>query len=88
MKPARKELIQDFQGGKKVDCAIIKVTLDESQPDRKVSIGATLNGELKEAFITLLQKNQTFFCYMSMFYRRSGEKKICLTYVQVSFATS
>ena len=68
MKPARKELIQDFQGGKKVDYAIIKVTLDESQPDRKVSIGATLNGELKEAFITLLQKNQTFFCLVSRRY--------------------
>ncbi|KAG7583597.1 Ribonuclease H domain [Arabidopsis suecica] len=48
---------------KKEDDVVIEVVLEEDEPDRKVRIGATLTGEIKEALIELLRKNKTSFAW-------------------------
>ncbi|KAG7583508.1 Ribonuclease H domain [Arabidopsis suecica] len=47
--------------GQKEDDVVIEVVLEEDKPDRKVRIGVTLIGEIKEALIELLRKNKTSF---------------------------
>ncbi|KAG7588597.1 Ribonuclease H-like superfamily [Arabidopsis suecica] len=58
-KPAMKGIIPRFPSGQKVDDVVIEVVLEEDKPDRKVRIGATLTGKIKEALIELLRKNKT-----------------------------
>ena len=66
-KHAKKGINPRFPSGKKVDDVIVEVIVDESQPDRKVQISATLSGELKEVLVALLRKRQSFF---RLVYRR------------------
>ncbi|KAG7588731.1 Ribonuclease H-like superfamily [Arabidopsis suecica] len=61
-KPAKKE-IPRFPSGQKEDDVVIEVVLEEDKPDRKVRIGVTLTGEIKEALIELLRKNKTSFAW-------------------------
>ncbi|KAG7552243.1 Retrotransposon gag domain [Arabidopsis thaliana x Arabidopsis arenosa] len=61
--PAKKGIIPRFPSGQKEDDVIIEVVLEEDKPDRKVRIGATLTGEIKEALIELLRKNKTSFAW-------------------------
>ncbi|KAG7543894.1 Ribonuclease H domain [Arabidopsis thaliana x Arabidopsis arenosa] len=49
--------------GQKEDEVVIEVTLEEDKPDRKVRIGVTLTGEIKEALIELLRKNKSSFAW-------------------------
>ncbi|KAG7556517.1 Integrase catalytic core [Arabidopsis suecica] len=49
--------------GQKEDDVVIEVVLEEDKPDRKVRIGVTLTGEIKEALIELLRKNKTSFAW-------------------------
>ncbi|KAG7599008.1 Reverse transcriptase domain [Arabidopsis suecica] len=49
--------------GQKEDNVVIEVILEEDKPDRKVRIGVTLTGEIKEALIELLRKNKTSFAW-------------------------
>nr|WP_152413087.1 hypothetical protein [Nitrolancea hollandica] len=37
--------------------------MEEDKPDRKIRIGATLTGQIKEALIELLRKNKTSFAW-------------------------
>ncbi|KAG7552038.1 Ribonuclease H-like superfamily [Arabidopsis thaliana x Arabidopsis arenosa] len=52
-----------FPSGQKEDDVVIEVVLEEDKPDRKVRIGVTLTGEIKEALIELLRKNKTSFAW-------------------------
>ncbi|KAG7564974.1 Reverse transcriptase domain [Arabidopsis suecica] len=47
----------------KEDDVVIEVVLEEDKPDRKVRIGVTLAGEIKEALVELLRKNKTSFAW-------------------------
>ncbi|KAG7579052.1 Reverse transcriptase domain [Arabidopsis thaliana x Arabidopsis arenosa] len=61
--PAKKGIIPRFPGRQKEDDVVIEVVLEENKPDRKVRIGATLTGKIKEALIELLRKNKTSFAW-------------------------
>ncbi|KAG7564374.1 Integrase catalytic core [Arabidopsis suecica] len=52
-----------YQMKAKEDDVVIEVVLEEDKPDRKVRIGATLTGKIKEALIELLRKNKTSFAW-------------------------
>ncbi|KAG7552744.1 Retrotransposon gag domain [Arabidopsis thaliana x Arabidopsis arenosa] len=57
------EASRTFPSGQKEDDVVIEVVLEEDKPDRKVRIGVTLTGEIKEALIELLRKNKTSFAW-------------------------
>jgi len=42
---------------------VVEVILEADKPDRKVRIGATLSGEIKEALIELLRRNKESFSW-------------------------
>ncbi|KAG7532870.1 Ribonuclease H domain [Arabidopsis thaliana x Arabidopsis arenosa] len=60
---AKNKEIPRFLSGQKEDDVVIEVVLEEDKPDRKVRIGVTLTGEIKEALIELLKKNKTSFAW-------------------------
>ncbi|KAG7532877.1 Integrase catalytic core [Arabidopsis thaliana x Arabidopsis arenosa] len=60
---AKKGIIPRFPSGQKEDDVVIEVVLEEDKPDRKVRIGVTLAGKIKEALIELLRKNKTSFAW-------------------------